>query len=284
MEYNIRNMRQLVYIFVTVVFAVFSSGAQAQDLVILHTNDTHSHIDVVKGGRSNGLGGVERREQYVNSIRKQYPGKVLLVDAGDFSQGSPYFTLFKGDVEVELMDALGYDVTCLGNHEFDNGGAELNRRLRNLKTPVICCNFSIPEDDPLHEVVKPYTIVERGGKKIGFIGMITNIASAVNPKNIAGMKYVYPIPVVNGYARELKQQGCDLVVVLSHSGYDGGYDNAPGDMKIAEELENVDIIIGGHSHTFMDKPSFVKTKAGKEVMVVQDGCWGVEVGKIDIWF
>lgn len=278
-------MKKTLSVLVTIAFVACFASLSAQDLVILHTNDTHSHIDVVKGGRNDGLGGVERREQYIDSIRKAYPGKVLLVDSGDFSQGSPYFTLFKGDAEDAFVDALGYDAATFGNHEFDNGCAELARRIRHLKCPIVNCNYLISEENPLHGLIPPYTIVERGGRKIGILGITLNLPGLVNPKTLAGMKYQYPSNCINRYALELKNKHkCDLIIVLSHCGYDEGKQNNPGDMQIAPLTENVDIIIGGHSHTFLNEPSIVKNKLGRDVVIVQDGCWGVEVGRIDLWF
>lgn len=278
-------MKKILSIFAIVAFIACSDYAYAQDLVILHTNDTHSHIDIIKGGRNDGLGGIERREQYIDSMRREFPGKVLLVDSGDFSQGSPYFTLFKGEAEDAFVDALGYDAATFGNHEFDNGCEDLARRIKNLKCRIVNCNYQITEENPLYGLIPPYTIVERGGRKIGILGITVNLPGLVSPKSLVGIKYLYPANCLNKYALELKNKHkCDLIIVLSHCGYDEKKQNNPGDLQIAPLTENVDIIIGGHSHTFLKEPSIVKNKLGRDVVIVQDGCWGVDVGRIDLWF
>lgn len=264
---------------------LFYGNVAAQDLVILHTNDTHSQITPQVTGEGKGLGGYERREAYINKVRKEFGKKnVLLVDAGDFSQGSPYFSLFKGDVEIELLNALKYEVVCLGNHEFDNGQQELARRIGNAKFPVLCANYNF-EESPLNGAVKPYTIVEKAGKKIGIIGLLCNIKGVVSSKYLKGAEYVHPVKIMNSLALELKNtHKCDLVIVLSHCGYYAGRENNPGDEYLAVQSENVDIIIGGHSHTKLEDKVMFKNKAGKDVMVVQDGEKGEYVGRIDLWF
>lgn len=260
-------------------------GVAAQDLVILHTNDTHSQITPQITGEGKGLGGYERREAYINKVRKEFGKKnVLLVDAGDFSQGSPYFSLFKGDVEIDLLNALKYDVVCLGNHEFDNGQQELARRIGNAGFPVLCANYNFAES-PLNGAVKPYTIIEKAGKKIGLIGLLCNIKGVVSSKYLEGAEYIHPVKIMNNLALELKNtHKCDLIIVLSHCGYYAGRENNPGDEYLAAQSENVDIIVGGHSHTKLEDKVMIKNKIGKDVMVVQDGEKGEYVGRIDLWF
>ena len=275
-------MRTKIYIVFT-LFTLLVTAVQGQDLIILHTNDTHSQIESFKSGVHKGLGGVERRENYINSVRKEHPNKVLLLDAGDFSQGTPYFTIFKGDVEIELMNALGYDVACLGNHEFDNGIDEIARRAKNAKFPIVCANYNFGKS-PLAGVIKPYTIIKRGGRKIGIIGGIVNLAGLVSPKSLQSIKYLHPYRVFNRYARELKKEGCELIILLTHCGHDWGNEQNPDDLKLAANTENIDIIVGGHSHTFIKKPVIIKNKAGKDVTVVQAGEKGCEIGRLDIWF
>lgn len=260
-------------------------GVAAQDLVILHTNDTHSQITPQITGEGKGLGGYERREAYINKVRKEFGKKnVLLVDAGDFSQGSPYFSLFKGDVEIDLLNELKYDVVCLGNHEFDNGQQELARRIGNAGFPVLCANYDFTES-PLKGAVKPYTIIEKAGKKIGVIGLLCNIKGVVSSKYLEGAEYIHPVKIMNTLALELKNiHKCDLIIVLSHCGYYAGRENNPGDEYLAAQSENVDIIVGGHSHTKLEDKVMIKNKTGKDVMVVQDGEKGEYVGRIDLWF
>ena len=273
------------YIFMLLVAMASCFAAKGQDLVILHTNDTHSQITPQVTGEGKGLGGYERREAYINKIVKEYGRKnVLIVDAGDFSQGSPYFSLFKGDVEIELLNALGYDVVCLGNHEFDNGQQELARRVGNAKFQVVCANYDFT-GGPLDGLVKPYTIIKKGGRKIGIIGLLCNIKGVVSSKYQENAKYIHPVKVLNRLALELKNEHkCDLVIALSHCGHNAGRETNPGDEYIAAHSENVDIIVGGHSHTKLKDKVVVKNKLGRDVVIVQDGEKGEYVGKLDVWF
>ena len=180
--------------------------AGAQDLVILHTNDTHSHIDPVRTGKEAGLGGVIERAAYIDSVRAAVgKGKVLLVDAGDFSQGSSYFTLLKGDVETDCMNAMRYDVACLGNHEFDNGLDELARRVRRCDFPVVCANYDFSHPG-LGKAVKPYCILRRGGLKIGVIGVLTDLTVVVDREIADKIRYLDPAETVARYAAFLKDQ------------------------------------------------------------------------------
>ena len=282
---DMKNMNRIKSLAVLLFAVVFCVQSNAQDLVILHTNDTHSQITPLTTGEGKGLGGYERREAYINSIIKKYGKKnVLVVDAGDFSQGSPYFSLFKGDVEIELLNALGYDVVCLGNHEFDNGQQELARRIGNAKFQVVCGNYDFT-GGPLEGKLKPYTIIKKGGKKIGIIGLLCNIKNVVSSKYLENAKYNNPVKELNKYALELKNtHKCDLIIALSHCGHYGSNENNPGDEYIAAHSENVDIIVGGHSHTKLKDKVVVKNKLGRNVIIVQDGEKGEYVGKLDVWF
>ncbi len=254
----------------------------AQDLVILHTNDTHSQIEPQTVGADKGLGGYERRENYIEKVRKDYPN-VLLMDAGDYSQGTPYFTLFKGDVEIELMNALGYDVATIGNHEFDNGTAELARRVKMASFPIVCANYNFA-GTALDGVIKPYAIIEKGGIKIGVIGVLTDIISLVSPKNVEGIKYMEPYDIVNRLAHKLKSKDkCNLVILLSHLGFDNGSQHAPSDDMVAAQSKDIDIIIGGHSHTYITEKKLVPNKNGKDVVIVTANEKGNYVGKLDLY-
>lgn len=276
-------MRNFKQIFITAILIIASTAIYAQKLVILHTNDTHSQITPQEVGDAKGLGGFERRERYINSIRAENPN-VLLLDAGDFSQGTPYFTLFKGDVEIELLNAMQYDAVCLGNHEFDNGEKELARRIKNANFSFVCANYSF-EGGPLEGLVKPYTIVKKGGKKIGIIGVLTNLKGLVSKNNSQSVKYNHPYKIINSIALELKnKEKCDLVILLTHCGFNRGNEQNPTDDLLAKNSENIDIIIGGHSHTFIKDKAVYKNKLGKDVIVVQAGEKGVQVGRLDVEF
>lgn len=250
----------------------------AQDLTILHVNDTHSHIDPQRSGDYKGRGGVIEQAAYIDSVRCA-DGKrnVLLVHAGDYGQGTSYFTELKGNIEIDVMNALKFDVVTLGNHEFDNGIDELARRLKNLKADVVCANYDFT-GTPLQGLVQPYTIIRKGGKKIGFIGLLTDIMEVVD-RNIAKvLSYHEPSEVVNRLAAYLKEEkGCDMVICLSHLGFGE-------DKDLAASIKNVDLIVGGHTHTLLDDKQVVKDLDGKDVVIVQNWKWGLNVGHLSIDF
>lgn len=267
----------------TLLCAVFlmpqATSMYAQELVILHTNDTHSHIDPVKSGPEAGLGGVIERAAYIDSVRSAVGRRnLLLVDAGDFSQGTSYFTILKGDIEVELLNEMGYDAVTLGNHEFDNGPEDLARRLKMAKFKVVCANYDF-SGSGLDRYVKPYTIVRRAGKKIGIIGLLVDVTKVVDRSVAEKLRYLDPIAVTNRYSGLLKEKGCDLVIVLSHLGMEKSDFT---DIQLARSCRNVDLIIGGHSHTFLEEPVCVEDADGNDVMIVTDGCWGLYVGKLEL--
>ena len=268
-------------ILTTFAFAAIASAAlQAQDLVILHLNDTHSHIDPERSGKNAGHAGVIETAAYIDQVREE-EGKnnVLLLHAGDFSQGTSYFTELNGDMEIDVLNATGYDVVCLGNHEFDNGMEALARRLANLKPDVVCANYDFSET-PLAKYVKPYVIVKRGGLKIGIIGLLANVADVVDSRIAAQLKFLDPAASTQTYADYLKDvKKCDLVICLSHLGYDG---EPYTDVQLAARVRKVDVIVGGHSHTYLKDKVLVKDLDGKDVVIVQDGKWGLNVGRLDI--
>ena len=255
-----------------------SMSLNAQDLTILHFNDTHSHIDPQRSGDYKGRGGVIEQAAYIDSVRcAEGKRNVLLVHAGDFSQGSSYFTELGGNIEIEVLNALKFDVVTLGNHEFDNGLDELARRLKNLKADVVCANYNFA-GTPLDGLVEPYTIIRRGGKKIGFIGLLTDIMEVVDADIAKVLTYQDPAEVVNRLAGYLKEdKDCDMVVCLSHLGYGE-------DKDLAGSVRNVDLIIGGHSHTLLDDKQIVKDLDGEEVIIVQNWKWGLNAGHLSIDF
>lgn len=258
-------------------------SASAQRLTILHTNDTHSHIDPERGGADDGHGGVIERAAFIDSVRVADGARnVLLLDAGDFDQGSSYFTMLGGDLEVELLNAMGYDAVALGNHEFDNGLDELARRMHNVKGDVLCANYDFRGFE-LENCVKPYAIYKRGGFKIGVIGLLCDVRSVVAAETASKLKYLSPAEVTNKWADYLKNdQKCDIVIALSHLGYEGDPESDGNDCGLAAKSRNLDIIIGGHSHTNLPEPRIVNDLDGKPVTIVQDYRWGLFVGKFDV--
>lgn len=258
-----------------------STEAYGERLVILHTNDTHSSIDPDKEGR----GGVLHRKAVIDSVRKAEK-HVITVDAGDMVQGSLYFKYFRGDVEYPLMDMIGYDIRILGNHEFDNGMDDLAARYRNVKSDRLSANYDF-SGTPLDGVFIPYTIKKVAGKKIGFLGINIDPASLISENNI-DVRFKDPVATANEIAAMLKKdKKCDLVVAVTHIGYEKENDK-PTDVDLIAASRDIDIVIGGHSHTMIDPsrpdqyPSLVKNAEGRDVRVGQTGKYGRYVGKMTV--
>lgn len=266
------------------ILAAVALPSKAQKLVVLHTNDTHSQIEPVRTGRNAGSGGVERRHYFIDSVRAEFgKNKVLLLDAGDYNQGTPYFNIGKGDLERDLMNLMGYDAVAIGNHEFDNGQEEFARRLSQAKYPTVCCNYDFT-GTPLEGYVQPYVIVKRGGYKIGIIGATVRLRGMVAAQNIEGIKSLNTIEEVNRWAEFLKKtKRCDLVILLSHLGFTGGNEENPSDQVMAANSRNIDFIIGGHSHTFLKDAEEVENLDGELVPIMQAGCKGIEIGELKLY-
>ena len=268
-------MKKFIFIAIAVILAACNDD---RTLTIIHLNDLHSHVDPERAGEFKGHGGAIENAMYIDSVRNADGARnTLLLLAGDFSQGTSYFTEMGGDIEIDLLNATGYDVVTLGNHEFDNGPVELARRLSSLKPEVVCANYDFT-GTVLEPYVKPYTIVRRAGKKIGIIGLLTDISRVVDVSQLGTIQYQEPAPIVNRLAAFLdEEKDCDLVICLSHLGYSE-------DCELAAQVSDVDIIVGGHSHTDLDEITFVKDLDGDEVAIVQDGCWGLTVGNLKVSF
>ena len=213
-------------ILLTAVLCMAMVPVQAQKLTILHTNDTHSHIDPERGGRDAGKGGIIERAAFIDSVRAADGKKnVLLLDAGDFEQGSSYFTLLDGQIEIAAINAMKHDAVALGNHEFDNGLEDLAKRMKKLDCDVLCANYDFSEFE-LGKYVKPYAIYKRGGMKIGVIGLLCDVRTVVAAETASKLHFMSPSEAVNKWSTWLREKkGCDMVIVLSHLGYGMG----PGD-------------------------------------------------------
>lgn len=255
--------------------------AAAQSLVLLHTNDTHSNIDP----DASGVGGILQRKAIVDSVRKAEKN-VLLIDAGDMVQGTLYFKFFGGDVEYPLFNMMDYDIRILGNHEFDNGLDELARHWKGVKADRLSANYDF-SDTPAAGPFRPYVIKKIEGRKVGFIGLNVDPTSLISEENYAGMKFKDVIDTANATAAELKRKGCDLVVAVTHIGYRVS-NCKTDDLALARASKDIDIIIGGHSHTFVDPktpdktPYWIKNAAGRDVLVAQTGKYGRNVGYIKL--
>lgn len=265
-----------------VLMSVAMSMATGENLVILHTNDTHSNIDPDK----NGQGGILQRKAIIDSVRKAEKN-VILVDAGDMVQGSLYFKYFKGDVEYPLMNMVGYDIRILGNHEFDNGLKELAAHYKDVEAARLSANYDFSHT-PLKGMFSPYVIKKIGGKKIGFIGLNINPESLISKENYEGMKYEDVISTANRLAAQIKhEKKCDLVVAVTHIGVDKE-SGCPTDYDLARASKDIDIIIGGHSHTLIQPgnkgryPSLVDNADDQPVLIAQTGKYGKKIGYIKI--
>ncbi len=272
-------MKRVNKLILTVLLISISLPTLAQkNIVVLHTNDTHSRIEPLPETDRTfpNRGGVERRAIFVDQVREENK-HVLLFDAGDFLQGTPYFNMFKGEVEVEAMNLLGYDAVTLGNHEFDYGMGILEKIVKMAKFPVIASNYDF-SDTPLSDKIKPYIIINKGGIRIGVIGININPKGLIASENYKGVKYVDPLKTANEISALLKNKfKCDMIICLSHLGHGQ-------DIKLAESSRNIDLIIGGHSHTYMKQPSVINNLDNKEVMIQQTNGRGVFVGRFDIEF
>jgi 5'-nucleotidase len=257
-----------------------------QKLTILHTNDVHSRLEPfpMDGGRNQGLGGVAARAELINSIKKEQE-QVLVLDAGDIFQGTPYFNIYKGEPEIKAMTAMGYDACTIGNHDFDAGMENLATQLtRHAHFPMLVGNYDF-SGTPMENKTQPYTIIKKEKLKIGVFGMGIEMHGLV-PDNLYGnTKYFDPIPKANEIAGELKRtRDCDMVICLSHLGYQYKGSNKVSDEVLAKETENIDLIIGGHTHTFLDDPVVYKNKKGDDVIVNQVGWAGIVLGRLDFEF
>ena len=251
-------------------------------LTILHTNDMHSHIHPFTTGRNKGLGGMAQRAALIKQIRKQEE-HVLLLDAGDVFQGTPYFNVYGGELEFKLMSEMKYDAVTLGNHDFDNGLEGLKKQLPHANFPFLVANYDF-SDTILKNTFKPYKVFRKGDLKIGVFGIGIELDGLVPKKLYQNTVYQDPISTANHYANLLKQkERCDLVICLSHLGfkYKG---KKMSDMTFASQTRNIDLIIGGHTHTFLKKPVKQLNLDKEEVIINQVGWAGINIGKIDYHF
>lgn len=269
-----------IYIIIALLSAVLTVSAQVQKktITIIHTNDTHSCVmpmnttlaDTVTAGR----GGFLRRITFLNEERQKDPD-LLYIDSGDFSQGSGYYTLFGGEVEVGLMNRMGLVASTIGNHEFDNGLENMAKLFRQANFPIICSNYGV-EGTVLEGLVKPYDIVMCKGVKVGMFALCPKMEGLVAPKNCVGITYNDPVECALKMATMLKEeQHCDLVICISHLGW-----NENADIAVVKGARNIDLVLGGHSHTLLREMKYVTDLDGREVPVDQIGKGGVYVSRI----
>lgn len=276
---KIKDIKVILFV-LALLLPTLSVSAQ-KHLTILHTNDTHSCVmplsvhlaDTLQAGR----GGFLRRIAMLKEERRKDPG-LLLFDSGDFCQGSPYYTLFKGDVESGLMNMMHYDAGTIGNHEFDFGLENMARVFKRLNFPIVCANYRFHEYG-LDKIVKPYVIIKRNGLKIGVFGLSPRLDGLVDHKNYRSTEYLDPVKTAQEMADLLKKKHCDLVVCISHLGWE---EKGMGDQEVISHTRGIDLVLGGHSHTYFRQLRYVDNLDGKPVPDDQNGKSGIYIGKMKI--
>ncbi len=256
----------------------------AKKLTVLHTNDVHSYIEPFAANHPKfpNMGGVARRATLIQQIRATTPN-VLLLDAGDIFQGTPYFNYYKGALEFKLMSKMNYDVATLGNHDFDNGLEGFHKQLPLANFSFVSANYDF-KNTLLDGLISPYKIISKDGIKVGIFGLGIDFDGLVDKRNYKEAVYLNPVEVAKDMAFLLKNtEKCDLVICLSHLGYSYKEDKI-SDVKLAAQTKDIDLIIGGHTHTFLDNPTVLKNLEGNEVVVNQAGCYGVLLGQVDFYF
>lgn len=251
-------------------------------ITILHTNDTHSQIDPLPANdRNAGKGGVARRATLVKAIRKENPN-TLLIDAGDVLQGTPYFNFYKGEVEYKAMSAIGYDVGTLGNHEFDNGVGALAAALKFANFDIVSANYDV-KGTALEGRVKPYVVKTVGGVRIGLFGLGISPTALITADNFKGVTYIDPVVAARDVVKKLREnEHCALVVCMSHLGY--YEDGKRGDSFVAAQIDGIDYIASGHTHTFMEQPVMQTQPCGARTLIFQVGKSGIYLGRVDFTF
>lgn len=260
------------------------AAQQSVGLNILQTSDTHSRIEPISphaADQSAGKGGVLRRVAFVEHYRAEHPG-VLLFDCGDISQGTPYYNMFKGELEVKMMNLMKYDAMTIGNHEFDFGLENMARLFHLASFPVVCANYDV-SGTILEGLVKPYVVLQREGLRIGVFGLSPRLEGLVQASNCQGVVYRDPIAAARETVEILRgREHCDVVICLSHLGMLGVASEVPGDEALATGTSGIDVILGGHSHTFMEHPAVLLNAEGREVPVMHTGKNGVYVGELKL--
>ena len=262
------------------------SSAKTKRITILHTNDTHSHLDTFPqtDAKFPNQGGAAKRATIFNKIKNENP-HTLILDAGDMFQGTPYFNYYGGELEIKVMNMLQYDAGTIGNHEFDNGINSLAEQIHKANFDIINANYDF-KNTLMNGLTKPYKVFVKDGIKIGVFGLGIKLEGLVNKSEYGETLWNNPIEIAQDVTRILKDElKCDLIICLSHLGY--AYKNEPNkicDLKLAAITQDIDLIIGGHTHTFLDKPTVVENVIGEKVLVNQVGCFGINLGRIDFYF
>lgn len=261
----------------------FSPERNLNHITVLHTNDVHSHIEPFAKDHAQypGMGGAAKRYTLIEQIRKENPN-TLLLDAGDIFQGTPYFNFYGGELEFKIMSKMGYDAATIGNHDFDNGIEGLFAQLPHAEFPFVSANYNF-KNTVLEGKVRPYQVFLRDGIRIGVFGLGIELDGLVTKKLYKETEYLDPVEMASETVNQLKKtEKCDLIICLSHLGYEYR-DDMISDVKLAKATKDIDLIIGGHTHTFLPEPSIILNKEGKKVLINQVGWAGVNLGRIDFY-
>lgn len=252
-------------------------------LTILHTNDVHSRLEPfpMDGSKNAGLGGVAARAELINEIRKETEN-VLLLDAGDIFQGTPYFNLYKGEPEIKAMSMMQYDAATMGNHDFDAGIENFATQIKHANFPILICNYNFT-NTAMEYKFSPYKIYQKGKIKVGVFGVGIELKGLVAENLFGKTVYEEPIEKANQTAGYLKKNNCDMIICLSHLG-DKYNDNKVSDEILAKQCYDIDLIIGGHTHRFFDSPKIYRNKKGGDTVVNQVGWGGIQLGRLDYSF
>jgi 5'-nucleotidase len=259
-----------------------AENAPFEKLTILHTNDTHSRIDPFDSGEFKGLGGVASRKTLIDKVRADEKN-ILLLDAGDIFQGTPYFNMYNGELEMKAMTYLGYDAATIGNHDFDNGTENLATQMKHAMFPFVVSNYQV-QNSALQTKIAPYIVFNKGKIKVGVFGLGIELDGLVSKKNYGEIIYDDPIESAKKTVQILKfDEKCDIIICLSHLGY-SYKEKKVSDLVLAQEVDHLDVILGGHTHTFLDCPKLVQKAENKFIIVNQVGWGGVTLGRLDIYF
>lgn len=271
----------IIFHFLLVIFSV--ALAREDSVLIVHTSDTHSliepfpanHTDTTKAGK----GGYLRRLALVDELRRSNSNKVFLFDCGDFSQGSVYYNVYRGELEVKLMNLMRYDACAIGNHEFDYGLENLAHLARTAEFPFVCCNYDF-RGTPCEGLIKPYIVIERSGVRLGVFGVSPQPEGLILKRNMKGVRYTSPAKAAKSVIKHLrKKEGCDVIVCLSHLGLGEQKDM---DIDFVRNTSGIDVLLGGHSHVLLPQPLYLLDRKGDEVIVMHEGKYGCSVGTLQI--
>lgn len=273
-------MRKLYFMIGVCLLSGMAAAQSVKELRLFHTNDMHSRVEPFPEDYQDtllaGKAGMVRRATFIKQQRELHPD-LLLFDCGDFSQGTPYYNIYRGEVEVRLMNEMCYDAGTIGNHEFDFGLENMARLFRLADFPIVCANYDVT-GTVLEGLVKEYVVLRRKGMKIGVFGLGTQLEGLVAKESYGGVKFEDPVSEAQRIADLLRtEEKCDVVICLSHLGWQG---ELYSDIELIENTRGIDVVLGGHSHSYFEVPVYYKNLDGVEVPLQQMGKHAAFVGKM----